>query len=147
VPKNASLCRGIHTPPWAAEGQGQRRSQGAQRFKDFVTSFIRTGTNRIRIARGSTFIPGDGSGKPIAVRLTSLAAEFGVLPDPASGSATYDLKRSCRLGHFTLLPASLLKTSKGGVAGLWVNKKLAPQRTMNDINGPSPLMKTCSGSE
>jgi hypothetical protein len=146
VPKNASLCRGIHTPPWAAEGQGQRRSQGAERFKDFVTSFIRTGTIQIRIARGSTFVPGDGSGKPTAVRLTSLA-EFSVLLDPGSGSATYGLKRSWRLRHFTLLPASLLKTSKGGVAGLWVNKKLAPQRTMNDINGPTPLMKTCSGSE
>jgi cyclopropane-fatty-acyl-phospholipid synthase len=48
----------------------------------FFTSFIRTGNIRITTARGSTFTLGDGSGKPIAARFTSLAAELGVLLDP-----------------------------------------------------------------
>jgi cyclopropane-fatty-acyl-phospholipid synthase len=48
----------------------------------FFTSFIRTGSIRITTARGSTFILGDGSGKPVAVRFASLAAELGVLLDP-----------------------------------------------------------------
>src|SRR5712672_1241509 len=48
----------------------------------FFASFVRTGTIRITTARGSTFTLGDGSGKPIAVRFTTLAAELGVLLDP-----------------------------------------------------------------
>jgi cyclopropane-fatty-acyl-phospholipid synthase len=48
----------------------------------FFASVIRTGSLRITTASGSTFILGDGSSKPIAVRFTSLAAELGVLLDP-----------------------------------------------------------------
>jgi cyclopropane-fatty-acyl-phospholipid synthase len=51
-------------------------------FQRFFNSFIRTGTIRITTAGGTTFTLGDGSGKPIAVRFTSLAAELGVLLDP-----------------------------------------------------------------
>ena len=45
-------------------------------------SFIRTGTFRVTTAGGRTFTLGDGTGKPVAVRFTSLAAELGVLLDP-----------------------------------------------------------------
>jgi cyclopropane-fatty-acyl-phospholipid synthase len=45
-------------------------------------SFIRSGTLRVTSASGSTFTLGDGTGKPIGVRFTTRAAEFGVLLDP-----------------------------------------------------------------
>ena len=45
-------------------------------------SFIWTGTFRVTTAGGRTFTLGDGTGRPIAVRFTSLAAELGVLLDP-----------------------------------------------------------------
>jgi cyclopropane-fatty-acyl-phospholipid synthase len=45
-------------------------------------AFIRTGRLQVTTASGRAFTLGDGSGKPIAVRFTSLAAELGVLLDP-----------------------------------------------------------------
>jgi cyclopropane-fatty-acyl-phospholipid synthase len=45
-------------------------------------SFIRIGSLRVTTSTGHTFTLGDGSGKPIAVRFTSVAAELGMLLDP-----------------------------------------------------------------
>jgi cyclopropane-fatty-acyl-phospholipid synthase len=47
-----------------------------------LNDMIRAGNLRITTARGSTFTCGDGSGRPAAVRFTSLAAERGILVDP-----------------------------------------------------------------
>jgi cyclopropane-fatty-acyl-phospholipid synthase len=43
---------------------------------------IRVGNLRLTTARGSTFTCGDGSGRPVAIRFTSRAAERGILLDP-----------------------------------------------------------------
>jgi cyclopropane-fatty-acyl-phospholipid synthase len=43
---------------------------------------IRAGNLRVTSANGSTFTLGDGSGKPLAIRFTTRAAEFGVITDP-----------------------------------------------------------------
>ncbi len=43
---------------------------------------IRAGTLRVTTARGVTFTVGDGTGRPIAIRFTSAAAERGILLDP-----------------------------------------------------------------
>jgi hypothetical protein len=40
-----------------------------------------------------------------------------------------------------------LNMSGGGIAGFCATKKLAPYRTIRDINGPHPLANTYSGSE
>jgi len=45
-------------------------------------AFIQRGTFKVTTARGNTFIFGDGTGKPVAVRFTTRAAEFGIIFDP-----------------------------------------------------------------
>src|SRR5579875_3311413 len=47
-----------------------------------LRTFLRRGTFRLTTSRGTTFTFGDGTGKPVAVRLTSRAAEWGLLLDP-----------------------------------------------------------------
>ncbi|MFN3657925.1 MAG: class I SAM-dependent methyltransferase [Pseudolabrys sp.] len=47
-----------------------------------LRTFLRRGTFRLTTARGTTFTFGDGTGKPVAVRFTSPAAEWGILLDP-----------------------------------------------------------------
>jgi cyclopropane-fatty-acyl-phospholipid synthase len=47
-----------------------------------LKQFVRRGTLRFTTARGATFMLGDGSGRPGAVRFTSKAAELGVMLDP-----------------------------------------------------------------
>jgi cyclopropane-fatty-acyl-phospholipid synthase len=44
--------------------------------------FVRRGTFRLTTSRGTTFTFGDGSGRPVAVRFLSRAAEWGILLDP-----------------------------------------------------------------
>jgi cyclopropane-fatty-acyl-phospholipid synthase len=44
--------------------------------------FVRRGTFRLSTSRGTTFTFGDGSGRPVAVRFLSRAAEWGILLDP-----------------------------------------------------------------
>src|SRR6185312_15524136 len=44
--------------------------------------FIRRGSFRVTTSRGRTFLCGDGTGKPVAVRFTTRAAEIGLLLDP-----------------------------------------------------------------
>jgi cyclopropane-fatty-acyl-phospholipid synthase len=45
-------------------------------------SFIHSGSLRVITAGGDIFTVGDGSGKPLAIRFASVAAELGVLLDP-----------------------------------------------------------------
>ncbi|HEX6960989.1 MAG TPA: cyclopropane-fatty-acyl-phospholipid synthase family protein [Lacipirellula sp.] len=47
-----------------------------------LKTFVRRGNLRLTTSRGITIICGDGGGKPVAVRLTSRAAEWGLLLDP-----------------------------------------------------------------
>jgi cyclopropane-fatty-acyl-phospholipid synthase len=47
-----------------------------------LRTFLRRGTFKLTTSRGTTFTFGDGNGKPVAVRFTTRAAEWGVLLDP-----------------------------------------------------------------
>jgi len=47
-----------------------------------LRTFLRKGTFKLTTSRGTRFTFGDGSGKPVAVRFTSRAAEWGILTDP-----------------------------------------------------------------
>ena len=47
-----------------------------------LQNLIRAGNLRVTSANGSTFTIGDGSGRPVAIRFTTRAAEFGVITDP-----------------------------------------------------------------
>ena len=45
-------------------------------------AYIRRGNFQLTTSRGTTFVFGDGTGTPVAVRLTSRAAEWALLRDP-----------------------------------------------------------------
>ena len=47
-----------------------------------LQAFVKRGNFRVTTSRGRTFRCGDGSGTPVAVRLTSRRAELGLLIDP-----------------------------------------------------------------
>jgi cyclopropane-fatty-acyl-phospholipid synthase len=47
-----------------------------------LKTFIRRGTFRVTTSRGTVLTFGDGTGKPVSVRFTSRAAEWGILLDP-----------------------------------------------------------------
>jgi cyclopropane-fatty-acyl-phospholipid synthase len=51
-------------------------------LKILLGAFIRRGTFKVTTARGRTFVFGDGTGKPVAVRFTTPAAELGIIFDP-----------------------------------------------------------------
>ena len=57
-----------------------------------LQSFIRHGTLRLTTAHGTVFEFGDGTGAPVAVRFTTVAAQWAVLRDPelAVGEAYMD---------------------------------------------------------
>jgi cyclopropane-fatty-acyl-phospholipid synthase len=48
----------------------------------FLGTFIRRGTFKVTAAGGLVFTLGDGTGKPVAVRFTTRAAELALLLDP-----------------------------------------------------------------
>jgi cyclopropane-fatty-acyl-phospholipid synthase len=53
------------------------------RLLQFLLSrFIRRGTFKVTTSRGGTFVCGDNTGKPVAVRFTTRAAEIGIVLDP-----------------------------------------------------------------
>jgi len=47
-----------------------------------LNAFIRRGTFKLTTSRGKTFTFGDGTGAPVSVRLTTRAAELGIVFDP-----------------------------------------------------------------
>ena len=47
-----------------------------------LRAFIRRGTLRVTTASGRTFTFGDGTGKPVTIRIISRAAQFALLRDP-----------------------------------------------------------------
>src|SRR5262245_32852881 len=51
-------------------------------LQTLLGAFIRRGTFNLTTSRGKTLTFGDGTGVPVAVRLTTRAAEFGILFDP-----------------------------------------------------------------
>jgi cyclopropane-fatty-acyl-phospholipid synthase len=51
-------------------------------LQSVLASFVRRGNLQVTAADGRTFTLGDGSGKPIAVRFTSRAAQLALLLDP-----------------------------------------------------------------
>lgn len=70
--------------------QGYRRGPAARACNRLIArvlesalgSFIYSGSLRVITAGGDIFTVGDGSGKPLAIRFASVAAELGVLVDP-----------------------------------------------------------------
>src|SRR5215510_12307717 len=51
-------------------------------LQTLLGAFIRRGTFKLTTSRGKTLTFGDATGAPVAVRLTTRGAEFGILFDP-----------------------------------------------------------------
>ena len=51
-------------------------------LRALLQNFIRRGALTVTTSRGTTFTCGDGSGKPVAVHITSRSAEWGLVLDP-----------------------------------------------------------------
>ena len=51
-------------------------------LQGLLRTFVTRGNFTLTTSRGTTFAFGDGSGKPVAVRFTTRAAEWGILLDP-----------------------------------------------------------------
>jgi cyclopropane-fatty-acyl-phospholipid synthase len=54
-------------------------------LRSILGAYIRHGTFRLTTARGATLVLGDGTGAPLAVRITTLSAELAILLDPELG--------------------------------------------------------------
>jgi cyclopropane-fatty-acyl-phospholipid synthase len=72
------------------DSQGHRQVAALGAWNRLVTwvlegalaAFIHSGTLRVMTSGGDEFTVGDGSGKPLAIRFASIAAQLGVLFDP-----------------------------------------------------------------
>ena len=86
-----------------------------------LKSIIRRGALRVTTARGRTFVFGDGTGAPIAVRFNSASAERGILLDPELklGEAYMDGTFVVEEGSIADLLALLLAQARIGAPWHW----------------------------
>src|SRR5579884_335035 len=70
------------TTAFAPRVVSSRRQPMDRLLQLLLTVFLRKGSFKLTTASGKTFTFGDGTGKPVAVRFTSRAAEWGILLDP-----------------------------------------------------------------
>jgi cyclopropane-fatty-acyl-phospholipid synthase len=83
---------------------------------------VRRGTLRITTAKGRSFVLGDGTGTPVAVRFTSAAAERGILIDPELklGEAYMDGELVVEEGSIAELLFLLLGQGRPGTPLHWL---------------------------
>jgi cyclopropane-fatty-acyl-phospholipid synthase len=83
---------------------------------------VRRGTLRITTAKGRSFVLGDGTGTPVAVRFTSTAAERGILIDPELklGEAYMDGELVVEEGSLAELLFLLLGQGRPGTPLRWL---------------------------
>jgi cyclopropane-fatty-acyl-phospholipid synthase len=83
--------------------------------------FIRAGDLRVTTAGGATFTFGDGSGRPVAIRFTSRAAQWGVLLDPELrfGEAYMDGTLVVEQGTIANVLSVALAQRRDGTPPLW----------------------------
>jgi cyclopropane-fatty-acyl-phospholipid synthase len=86
---------------------------------------IRAGNLRVTTAGGSTFAFGDGTGKPVAIRFTSRAAERGVLIDPELrfGEAYVDGGMIVEQGSIADVLAVVLGQRRDGRPPIWARMR------------------------
>jgi cyclopropane-fatty-acyl-phospholipid synthase len=86
-----------------------------------LKSLIRAGNLRVTTAGGSTFTFGDGTGKPLAIRFTTRAAERGILihPELRFGEAYMDGGISVEQGTIADILAVVLGQRRDGRPPTW----------------------------
>jgi cyclopropane-fatty-acyl-phospholipid synthase len=94
--------------------------------------FVRRGTLRLTTARGAQFTVGDGSGRPVAVRFMSKAAQRSVLLDPELrlGEAYMDGTLRVEEGSIADLLALVLGQTSDGMPPHWAR----PQWLLRYLN-------------
>jgi cyclopropane-fatty-acyl-phospholipid synthase len=94
-------------------------------LRSVLSPLIRRGNLRITTASGSTFVLGDGSGKPIAIRLTSARAQLAILLDPELklGEAYMDGRLIVEEGSLADLLALALSQDRAGNLPGWARPK------------------------
>ena len=82
---------------------------------------INAGTLQVTSANGTTFTLGDGSGKPVAIRFNTHAAERGVLLDPELrfGEAYMDGSLVVEQGSIADVLAVILRQRRDGKPPFW----------------------------
>jgi cyclopropane-fatty-acyl-phospholipid synthase len=86
-----------------------------------LRSFVRRGTIRVTTADGSTFVFGDGTGKPVAVRFLTSAAQRAMMLDPELklGEAYMDGTLVVEEGSIADVLAVLLAQDRSGKPPPW----------------------------
>ena len=86
-----------------------------------LEQFVRRGTFRLTSARGTVFTFGDGTGRPVAARFTSKAAELAVMLDPELqlGEAYMDGTLVVEDGSIADLLALVLGQTADGLPPVW----------------------------
>src|SRR5262249_54771654 len=99
----------------------RRRPPMDRRWRIALKALRRRGTLRVTTARGSTFVFGDGTGTPIAVRFNSASAERGILLDPELklGEAYMDGTFVVEEGSIADVLALLLAQARIGAPWHW----------------------------
>lgn len=90
-------------------------------LRAILSRAICAGTLRVTTASGTTFTLGDGSGKPVAIRFNTRAAERGILLDPEMrfGEAYMDGSVVVEEGSIADVLAIILRQQRDGKPPLW----------------------------
>ncbi len=90
-------------------------------LRTVLKNSVGAGTLRVTTASGATFNLGDGSGKPVAIRFKTRAAELGILLDPESkfGEAYMDGTVVVEEGSIADVLAIVLRQQRDGKPPLW----------------------------
>ncbi len=86
-----------------------------------LNSYVRTGTFRLTTPKGETFVFGDGTGRPVGIRVTSPAAVRALILDPelAFGEAYMDGTLIVEEGSIADVLELLLAQNKSGEPPPW----------------------------
>src|SRR6266508_1177534 len=111
-------------------------------FQSLIGRLIRRGTLHVTTVRGRTFAVGDGTGKPVAVRFTSMAAQLGIVFDPELrlGEAFMDGGFVIEQGSIADMLALALAQDHGNMPGRWARPLWLARylwRRLQQFNPPS----------
>jgi len=109
-----------------------------------LKTFIRRGIFRLTTSRGTQIVFGDGTGKPVAVRFTTRAAEWGILLDPELrlGEAYMDGSFVVEQGSIADVLAVVLGQDRTGIPK-WAKTAMVPAVFLSPAATiqPAPALK------
>src|SRR5256886_4600621 len=111
-------------------------------FQSLLGRLIRHGMLHVTTVRGRTFTVGDGTGKPVALRFTSMAAQLGIVFDPELrlGGAYMDRGFVIEQGSIADMLALALAQDHGNMPGRWARPLWLARylwRRLQQFNPPS----------